>query len=115
MLSGLIVILLCQLLGEVIVQLLAMPVPGPVIGMVLLVSFLAIRGEVDSGVKVVSDTLLRYLALLFVPAGVGLMVHFGLVSRDWLAIAVALLGSTILAIIATTLVMQALRGRGGSS
>ena len=112
MLNGLIVILLCQLLGEVLVQALGMPVPGPVIGMVLLFLYLLLRGDVDPGVKTVSDTLLRYLALLFVPAGVGLMVHFGLVGRDWLAIGAALLGSTVLALAATMLIMQALLRQG---
>ncbi len=112
MLGGLIVILICQLAGEVVVQLLGMPVPGPVIGMVLLVGYLAARGGVDPGIKTVSDTLLRYLALLFVPAGVGLMVHFELVARDWIAIAAALFGSTVLALITTMLIMQFLTRRG---
>lgn len=86
MLQAIIIILLCQLVGEVTVLVLDLPFPGPVLGMLLLFAGLVIRGETPPALKAFSDTLLRYLALLFVPAGVGLMVHFGLVARDWLGL-----------------------------
>ncbi|MCC5811134.1 MAG: CidA/LrgA family protein [Ectothiorhodospiraceae bacterium] len=106
MINAILFILLCQLVGEVTVQLLELPFPGPVLGMLLLFTGLMIHGGVPAPVKQVSDTLLRHLALLFVPAGVGLMVHFGLVARDWLPILAGLVGSTIAALAVTLLAMQ---------
>lgn len=111
---GLAIILTCQLAGETLVQLAGLPVPGPVIGMVLLLVGLLWLGEPPQALRTVSDTLLRYLALLFVPAGVGLMAHFQLIARDWLAISVALVVSTALTLVATMLALRAmlaLRGR----
>jgi len=110
-LTGITVILICQLAGEFLVQLLDAPVPGPVVGMLLLFGGLIVRGSVPLPVRTVSETLLRYLALLFVPAGVGLMVHFALISRDWLPIAAALIISTGLALAVAMLSMQALLPR----
>jgi len=84
---------------------------------VLLLGGLFCYGEPPAAVRSVGETLLRYLALLFVPAGVGMMVHFQLLARDWLAISVALVVSTALTLAATMLalrVMLALRKRRAS-
>ncbi|MEO0545700.1 MAG: CidA/LrgA family protein [Pseudomonadota bacterium] len=105
MLNYLTLILGCQLVGELTTQALQAPVPGPVVGMVLLFTFLMARGSVPNDLASVGDTLLRYLSLMFVPAGVGVMLHFKLLGDDWLPIAVALLISTILTIIVTAWVM----------
>ena len=107
-LTGVTVILLCQLVGETAVQVLGLPLPGPVLGMLLLFGSLLWRGSVPEPVRAVSGTLLRYLALLFVPAGVGLMVHFRLIGQDWLAILAALVVSTALALAVTMLVLRLL-------
>ena len=111
LIHGMLVILACQLAGEVIVQLADIAVPGPVIGMVLLFSALVIIGRVPVVVRRVSDTLLEYLALLFVPAGVGLMVHFPLIARDAVAIGVALVVSTAAALVTTLLVLAVMVAR----
>lgn len=108
MLSALTLILSCQLAGELVTRFLGLPVPGPVAGMVLLFSLLAIKGSVPEDVGAVADILLRHLALLFVPAGVGVMAHMGLLGQDWLPISVALVGSTLATIAVTALVMNRL-------
>lgn len=108
LLNGICIILVCQLTGEFVVQLLDAPVPGPVVGFLLLFAGLLIRGEVPSSVRTVADTLLGYLALLFVPAGVGLVVHFGLIRDAWIAITAALVISTGLALIVTLIALQGL-------
>ncbi|MCK8516149.1 CidA/LrgA family protein [Methylonatrum kenyense] len=107
-LPGISLILLCQLAGETFVQLLELPIPGPVVGMLIMLAGLVWHGAVPHSLRLVADTLLRYLALLFVPAGVGLMVHFDLIGRDWLAIGLALLISTGLAIAVTLLLFNLL-------
>ncbi|MCF8014582.1 MAG: CidA/LrgA family protein, partial [Chromatiaceae bacterium] len=76
MLEPLFLILLCQLLGETLVQLGALPIPGPVLGMLLLLGWLFLRGGVAEEVGRTADTLLAHLSLLFVPAGVGVMLHW---------------------------------------
>jgi len=110
MLEYLTFILACQLLGEFVVASTEMPVPGPVVGMVLLFAFLMIRGEVPGQLALVADSLLRNLSLLFVPAGVGVMLHFQLLGTDALPLAVALVLST-LATIAVTASLMVLLGR----
>jgi holin-like protein len=105
------VLLGCQLAGEVIARLSHLPVPGPVIGMAILFTALVIRGSVPDGLEQVSSRLLGHLSLLFVPAGVGIMLHLGLIGANWLSISLALIGSTALTIAVTGLVMAWLSGR----
>ncbi|WP_417433568.1 CidA/LrgA family protein [Hoeflea sp.] len=115
MLSSLTLILTCQLIGELFTRFFGLPVPGPVAGMVILFALLAIHGSVPRDVGAVADTLLKNLALLFVPAGVGVMAHFGLLGQDWLPISVALIGSTLATIAVTALVMSRLARAGKSA
>lgn len=107
MLAFLTLILVCQLVGEFFVVWTGLPVPGPVIGMMLLFTGLVIRGELPQGLAQVADTLLKHLSLLFVPAGVGVMLHAGLIGEQWLAISVALVVSTLLTIAVTAAAMVA--------
>jgi holin-like protein len=111
MIGGLAVLLLFQLAGEILVRLLDLPVPGPVAGMILLFLALIVGGKVPSGLEAASGGLLKHLALLFVPAGSGIVVYVALIRREWLPITVALLGSTIIAIAVTALAMQFLARR----
>jgi holin-like protein len=105
-LSYITVLLVCQLAGEVIARLTHIPVPGPVVGMLLLFAALLIRGGIPAELEKVANTLLSHLSLLFVPAGVGIMVHLRLIAAEWLPITVALVASTALTIVVTGLVMQ---------
>ena len=115
MLGALTILLVYQLVGEVVVQLARLPVPGPVVGMLLLFVSLWVRGRIAEPLRDTANGILQHLSLLFVPAGVGVMVHFARVSGEWLPIVVAVLGSTALAIAVSALVMQALmRRRSGS-
>lgn len=112
MLGALTLLLLFQLVGEIIVQLLGLPIPGPVIGMVLLFAALVIRGEAPEKLRETTSSLLQHLSLLFVPAGVGVMVHVARLGDEWLAIVVALVASTAVALAATGLVLSALSRPG---
>lgn len=102
------VLLLCQLIGEVFVVWSGLPVPGPVVGMLLLFTGLTLRGGVPEGLGRVTDGLLSHLSLLFVPAGVGVMLHIAMLRDEWLAISVALVLSTVLTIATTGLIMAVL-------
>lgn len=101
-------LLLCQLIGEVFVVWSGLPVPGPVVGMLLLFTGLTLCGRVPEGLGRVTDGLLSHLSLLFVPAGVGVMLHIAMLRDEWLAISVALVLSTVLTIATTGLLMMVL-------
>ncbi|KGF66902.1 murein hydrolase transporter LrgA [Hoeflea sp. BAL378] len=115
MLSALTLILSCQLAGELVTRFLGLPVPGPVAGMVILFALLVVKGSVPDQIGAVADALLRNLALLFVPAGVGVMAHLGLIGQDWLPISVAVIGSTLATIAVTALVMNRLARPGADA
>lgn len=106
LINGMTLLLIYQLVGEVSVRLLGLPVPGPVMGMVMLFLTLMIRGRLVKAVEPASSALLSHLSLLFVPAGVGLIVHFSRLGNEWLPIGVTLLLSTIITMAVTALVMQ---------
>jgi putative effector of murein hydrolase LrgA (UPF0299 family) len=108
MLGYLSLIFCCQLAGELLVAATGLPLPGPVIGMVILFTGLLAKGSLPQDLAAVGDALLTNLSLLFVPAGVGVMLHGSLLGRDWLPITVALLGSTALTIIVTGMLMARL-------
>ena len=72
MLSALTQLLIFQLIGEVFARWFSLPVPGPVIGMLMLFAVLVLRGSVDNELASTSRNLLQHLSLLFVPAGTGL-------------------------------------------
>lgn len=106
MIRYLTLILLCQLAGELLVGALALPVPGPVIGMALLFAFLVVRGQVPDDLGKTSEGLLRNMSLLFVPAGTGVILHIQLLSEALLPLAAAVAISTSAAIVVTALMMR---------
>lgn len=105
MLEALAALLVAQTIGEVLSYVLRLPVPGPVLGMVLLMVALWLWPDAVNRLRPTALELLRHLSLLFVPAGVGVMVHFARLGEEWLPIAIALLVSTALAIAVTALVI----------
>lgn len=109
MLGALTLLLLYQLAGEVIVQFFALPIPGPVIGMALLFATLVVRGGVPEHLRSTANNLLQHLSLLFVPAGVGVMVHFSRLGDEWPAIVGALVVSTFVTLAVTGLLLCALQ------
>ncbi|GAB3356083.1 CidA/LrgA family protein [Giesbergeria giesbergeri] len=111
MVSGFAWLLVFQLAGEVMVRGLQLPVPGPVMGMLLLLLALIWRGGPSDNLRSAGQGLLGNLSLLFVPAGVGIMVHGHRIADEWLALVVALILSTLLSMAVTALVMRACRGR----
>ncbi|SJZ94164.1 CidA/LrgA family protein [Consotaella salsifontis] len=111
MLEALTAIFLCQLAGELVVAALGLPLPGPVIGMALLFAFLVIRGSVPQGLEQAATGLLSHLTLLFIPASVGVMVHFHRIEEDALSIGIAILVSTFATMIVAGWIMQAMTSK----
>ncbi len=98
MIGAFTLLLVYQTLGEITVQLADLPVPGPVVGMLLLFATLCVRGSVPAWLREPCQQLLSHLSLLFVPAGVGVMLNFQRIGAEWLAISVALVYSTVITI-----------------
>lgn len=107
MINGLMWLMACQLVGEVIVRLLDVPVPGPVVGMVVLFGLLQLRRSGDEATVVrAADGLLQHLQLLFIPAGVGVIVYLEAIRDNAAPIVGAMLISWFagLALVAWTVV-----------
>jgi holin-like protein len=116
MLRALALLLVCQLAGEGLARELGLPVPGPVIGLVLLAAGLLTAGRFgflraerieDTDLGRTATGLLGHLSLLFVPAGVGIVQHGGTLLRNGPAIVLALVLSTVLALAVTALTFRA--------
>jgi putative effector of murein hydrolase LrgA (UPF0299 family) len=91
-------LLLCQLAGEFLSQHFGLIVPGPVIGMVILLMLLMASPRLAAAVQPTALGLLSHLSLLFVPAGVGIVSHLDQLGADVVPILIALAVSTALAI-----------------
>lgn len=108
LLRGLSWLVLFQLLGTALHELLLSMLPGPIIGMLLLLVFLLLRGEVGAPLAEAAGGLLRYLPLLLVPPAVGVMVYGRQLAEDFWALAGALLLSLLLTLVAIAWLMQRL-------
>ena len=106
MIDGLVQIFLWQGIGELVSRFLLPSIPGPVIGLILLVAFLSIKGEVNPSLGMVADAFRQHLALLFVPASVGVILFLPELKTHALAVSFALIVSVILATSVTALVLK---------
>ena len=111
MIRGLTLLLVFQFIGESFSNLLALPVPGSVLGMALLLVALMSGHVRMEWFEEAADLLLSNMALFFVPAGVGVMVYADLIGREWLPISVGLVLSTFIVMAVTGWVEQALGKR----
>lgn len=108
MIAALALLLGLQLAGEALRLALDLPVPGPVVGMVLLLLVLILRRGPSPGLRGTAQGLLQHLSLLFVPAGTGVMLHFHRLGDEGPAILAALVISTLLGLATTGLILRAL-------
>ena len=113
MVRGFAILLGMQFFGEVISRGLGIPIPGNVLGMGLLLLALAVGIIRVEWVQEAADLLLSHMALFFVPAGVGVMVYFDLIAREWFPIVVATVLSTFVVMAVTGKVAGRLDRNGG--
>ena len=99
MLQGLIILLLFQLCGETLVALLNLPVPGTVVGMLLLWMGLHLKDGPSDGLRKTSFGLVQYLSLLFLPAGVGLFFLPASIQQHWPAVVGAIVLATFISML----------------
>ena len=111
MISGLVQILLFQSLGELVSKFILPTLPGPVIGLVLFLGWLLLRKGINTHLAAVADAFSQYLGLLFVPAAVGVVLFLPKLKENALAIICALVGSVILTIGSSAVVVRFLHGK----
>lgn len=108
MLNTILILLIFQTIGEGLIYALGLPVPGPVVGMVLLLGYLMWKKDAVVKLAPTSSKLLSHMSLLFIPASVGI-VHIHCILNEWMPIAVALIVSTTVSIVVTAAVIRKLK------
>lgn len=98
MLKGLITLLTFQFLGECIVKLFSLIVPGPVIGMVLMLIFLILRKKSFESLDNAVFLHLKYLPMMFIPAAMGIITQTETISKELWAIVISLFFGTLIAL-----------------
>lgn len=115
MIGGLVQILLFQGIGEIISKVVIPLIPGPVIGLLLLLGWLAIRKGVSENVDAVATTLVQHLGLLFVPAAVGVVLFWPQLKAQALPVVAALVGSVVLTVAVPALILKLIAKDGGDA
>lgn len=101
MIQGLVQLFIFQALGELVSKFALPFIPGPVLGLVLLLAFLSVRGRVPASIDLVGSSILQHLGLLFIPASVGVVLYLPVLKANAWAISAALVVS-VLATVAVT-------------
>jgi len=113
-LQGFAWLLVLQSIGEVLARGFKLPFPGPVVGLMLLLVALG-WAPLRESVAGAAQFLLTHLSLLFVPVGVGVMTHLGLLSQYGLRLVVVVVVSTWISLAVTALVLRALMPRSADT
>ena len=108
MIQGLVQIFIFQALGELLSKFALPFIPGPVIGLVLLLAFLSLRGHVPASIDLVGSSVLQHLGLLFIPASVGVVLYLPILQANAWSIATALVVSVLATIAVTAGLLKAL-------
>jgi putative effector of murein hydrolase LrgA (UPF0299 family) len=113
MLLAIAVLLALPVLGEAIVQGLGVPMPGALVGTLVLLGGLIGLGRVPRGLEAAAAPLLRHLMLFFIPAVAGVTLHATRVSREWLPFVAAGVVGAALALAVTALTLRWMLRRTG--
>ncbi len=115
MLNSIFIILLFQLMGEFIQKFFDFSIPGPVIGLIFLLSVLLIIKKInkkheafDTNLVISAENLLSYLPLLFIPVGVGVVMHLSLLEENLVSVLLVIVFGTLLTLALTGYVMEKL-------
>ncbi len=106
MIRGLAILLIFQSIGEVATRFIHGIIPGPVIGMILLLVFLVAKKTIAPSIAVAADGLLAHLAIFFIPAAVGVMLYVTELMSAGAAWLLAILLSTAASMAITALLLK---------
>ena len=116
MLKGIFIIFFFQLIGEVVQQYFVLLIPGPVVGLILLLMTLICTqgltspaiGTLTKSIFQSADGILRYLSLLFIPIGVGVIMHLQYLENNILSVMAIILISTVTSLGLTAVLFERL-------
>ncbi|MFM7000575.1 MAG: CidA/LrgA family protein [Limnohabitans sp.] len=111
MIQGLVQLFIFQALGELLSRFALPFIPGPVLGLVLLLAFLSVRSHVPAAMDMVGSAILQHLGLLFIPASVGVVLYLPLLQANAWAMSAALVISVVATVVVTALVLKLLAGK----
>lgn len=115
MLLGFLVLTVFFIAGEALRVVLALPVSGGVIGMILLTVLLMVRGSISDSLAGASQALISVLVLLIMPGVVGVFFVADEFAGQWLAVGVALVLGTLLSVLTTLWLMRRFSGQEADS
>ncbi|HEY9279324.1 MAG TPA: CidA/LrgA family protein [Eoetvoesiella sp.] len=95
-----------QMLGEAFVRLTALPLPGPLAGLIFLFVVLFVRGEAPAWITETSSHVLQHLMLLFIPAIAGIMLYFDRIAQEWIPFLLACVLGVAITIVVTALTFR---------
>lgn len=96
------------LLGELVSSILNLPIPGNILGMIILFVLLYTKVIRVDNISNITNFLLNHLAFFFIPAGVGLMTSLGIIKSTWWQLLVVCLLTTTIIIGVTGMVVQSI-------
>jgi holin-like protein len=102
------IILGIYLLGELLSRSLNLPIPGNILGMVILFILLCTKVVKVENISTVTNFLLDHLSFFFIPAGVGLMASIGIIQSTWWQLLVVCISTTVIIIGVTGIIVQAI-------
>ena len=105
------IILGIYLIGELLSKSLQLPIPGNILGMVILFILLFTKILKVDNISTVTNFLLDHLAFFFIPAGVGLMASLGIIKATWWQLLVVCISTTVIIIAVTGIIVQAISRR----
>ena len=102
------IILGIYLLGELLSRSLNLPIPGNILGMLILFILLCTKVVKVDNISTVTNFLLDHLSFFFIPAGVGLMASIGIIKSTWWQLLVVCISTTVIIIGVTGTIVQAI-------
>ena len=108
MIQGLVQLFIFQTLGELVSKFALPFIPGPVLGLVLLLAYLSVRGHVPASIDWVGGGILQHLGLLFIPASVGVVLYLPVLQANAWAISAALVASVVATVAVTAGLLKVL-------
>ncbi len=112
LLRGIALLLLLQWLASVIIDILAIPFPPALLGMLLLTALLCLRIIPASAVDGICDILISKMGMLFLPAGVSVILYWDLIRAEWLPILLTIVLCSVAVLAATSLFLEFILRKG---
>lgn len=108
LLHGLAIILFLQWLSTAIISFLGIPFPPPLLGMLILTALLCTGVIKENYIEDICTTLIDKMALLFLPAGVSMILYLDVIKAELLPISLTVILSSVIILCSTALVLEML-------